>query len=128
MSYSSLITRYCNVTRWLWVVGVGLILPYVYAWRLGDLRRHTVEFEVTFFAAFFLYSVTTVLALRLESFSGRAVLAVFALAVGMQVWLLFTRPTLSDDMYRYVWDGRVQAQGISPYRYPPDADELRALR
>ena len=28
-------------------------------------------------------------------------------------------------MYR---DGRVQAQGISPYRYPPDAPELQGLR
>ena len=43
-------------------------------------------------------------------------------------WLVFTPPTLSDDMYRYVWDGRVQAQGISPYRYPPAADELADLR
>jgi hypothetical protein len=42
--------------------------------------------------------------------------------------LTLTRPTLSDDMYRYVWDGRVQAQGISPYRYPPSAPELSHLR
>jgi hypothetical protein len=31
-------------------------------------------------------------------------------------------------MYRYVWNGRVQAQGISPYRYPPKAPELAHLR
>jgi len=31
-------------------------------------------------------------------------------------------------MYRYVWDGRVQAQGISPYRYSPNAPELVHLR
>jgi hypothetical protein len=37
-------------------------------------------------------------------------------------------PTLSDDMFRYVWDGRVQAQGISPYRYPPNASQLSRLR
>jgi len=42
--------------------------------------------------------------------------------------LLPTRPTLSDDMYRYVWDGRVQAYGLSPYRYPPAAPELAELR
>jgi alpha-1,6-mannosyltransferase len=46
----------------------------------------------------------------------------------MQGILVFTRPTLSDDMYRYIWDGRVQAQGISPYRYPPNAPELTSLR
>jgi hypothetical protein len=31
-------------------------------------------------------------------------------------------------MYRYIWDGKVQAYGISPYRYPPNAAELSALQ
>jgi len=35
---------------------------------------------------------------------------------------------LSDDVYRYFWDGRVQLAGISPYRYPPAAPELAPLR
>jgi hypothetical protein len=35
---------------------------------------------------------------------------------------------LSRDMYRYIWDGRVQQDGINPYLYPPQADELEHLR
>jgi len=35
---------------------------------------------------------------------------------------------LSSDLYRYLWDGRVQWAGISPYRYPPAAPELAPLR
>ena len=35
---------------------------------------------------------------------------------------------LSDDLYRYAWDGRVQAAGIDPYRYPPTDEHLRGLR
>lgn len=35
---------------------------------------------------------------------------------------------LSDDLYRYAWDGRVQAAGVDPYRYPPDAPALAGLR
>ena len=34
----------------------------------------------------------------------------------------------SDDLYRYVWDGRVQAAGIDPYRYVPAAPQLERLR
>jgi hypothetical protein len=34
----------------------------------------------------------------------------------------------SDDLYRYVWDGRVQAAGIDPYDYVPAAPQLTALR
>lgn len=37
-------------------------------------------------------------------------------------------PRTSDDMYRYVWDGRVQAAGVSPYAYAPNAGELARLR
>lgn len=37
-------------------------------------------------------------------------------------------PALSDDVYRYVWDGRVQLHGVHPYRYAPAAPELSPLR
>ncbi|MGW3248858.1 hypothetical protein ACWDAS_40995, partial [Streptomyces sp. NPDC001070] len=37
-------------------------------------------------------------------------------------------PRTSTDMYRYAWDGRVQAAGISPYAFPPAAPELAKLR
>lgn len=41
---------------------------------------------------------------------------------------LLARPLLSDDSYRYVWDGRVQLAGIDPYRYPPLSPALTRLR
>jgi len=34
----------------------------------------------------------------------------------------------SDDLYRYVWDGQVQAAGIDPYAYVPAAPQLAGLR
>ena len=120
--------------RWLFGLGLLLLFPYLYVVHLQDLRAHTVAFEIAFYAAFGLYAGATLLVLQLKSFSRRALVGVFALAVAMQAILLFTRPTLSDDMYRYVWDGRVQAigagdgRGWSPYRYPPDAPELVPIR
>jgi hypothetical protein len=45
-----------------------------------------------------------------------------------RVILLPTPVYLSSDLYRYFWDGRVQLAGINPYRYPPAAPELAALR
>ncbi|GAB2766201.1 glycosyltransferase 87 family protein [Streptomyces bullii] len=41
---------------------------------------------------------------------------------------LTAQPRTSNDMYRYAWDGRVQAAGISPYAHPPAAPELAPLR
>jgi len=37
-------------------------------------------------------------------------------------------PAHSTDMYRYMWDGQVQAAGIDPYVYPPASAALVPLR
>ena len=52
------------------------------------------------------------------------------LGIGMllRAILLPTAPFLSSDIYRYVWDGRVQAAGINPYRYIPADPALAPLR
>lgn len=41
---------------------------------------------------------------------------------------LWARPLLSDDVYRYLWDGRVSLSGVSPYRFAPDDPALFPLR
>lgn len=35
-------------------------------------------------------------------------------------------PVLSDDMFRYVWDGWLQMRGVNPYHWTPDAKALAA--
>ena len=58
----------------------------------------------------------------------RALPLVLALAAAMRALPLAAPPFLSSDVFRYVWDGRVQAHGINPYRYLPAAPELAFLR
>ncbi|WP_375462603.1 glycosyltransferase 87 family protein [uncultured Methylobacterium sp.] len=53
---------------------------------------------------------------------------VLGLAVLMRMALLPSLPFLSSDIYRYVWDGQVQAAGINPYRYLPVDPALEHLR
>ncbi len=48
----------------------------------------------------------------------------WAVPVVFRLLLLTTEPTLSDDVYRYLWDGHVATQGVSPYSYPIFAPEL----
>jgi Glycosyltransferase family 87 len=58
------------------------------------------------------------------------------LAVGLIIASLVALPAISltrgsqisDDLYRYAWDGRLQAAGIDPYRYAPDAPQLATFR
>lgn len=53
---------------------------------------------------------------------------VLAGAAAVALAALATPPRTSTDMFRYAWDGRVQAAGISPYAHPPAAPELAHLR
>src|SRR6267142_3139605 len=53
---------------------------------------------------------------------------IVSVAVAARLLLVSAAPTLSTDVYRYVWDARVAHAGISPYLYPPWAKELEPLR
>ncbi len=53
---------------------------------------------------------------------------VLGFAVAMRAVVLFQPPSLSTDIYRYVWDGIVQHGHISPYRYVPADHALAALQ
>lgn len=53
---------------------------------------------------------------------------VWAVAVTLRLLLLWGDPVLSDDVYRYLWDGRVQVAGINPYEYAPSDSRLDIAR
>ena len=60
--------------------------------------------------------------------SASALSIVIGVAVLMRAAFLPAPPLLSSDIYRYIWDGRVQAAGINPYRYVPADPALAQLR
>jgi len=41
-------------------------------------------------------------------------------AVLFRLSLLFMHPNLSDDFYRFIWDGRLIEKGMNPYSYLPN--------
>jgi hypothetical protein len=60
--------------------------------------------------------------------TGRRALVLIIVTAVLGRLLLLMPPPLSTDIYRYVWDGRVQAAGINPYRYRPADPEVAFLR
>jgi alpha-1,6-mannosyltransferase len=58
----------------------------------------------------------------------RALWLIFGLGIMLRAYVLLFDPLLSSDIYRYVWDGRVQSAGINPYRYLPTDEALAFLR
>jgi hypothetical protein len=53
---------------------------------------------------------------------------ILGVAVLLRLMVLVFPPFLSNDLYRYIWDGWVQLAGINPYRYIPDDSHLAFLR
>jgi hypothetical protein len=72
----------------------------------------------------------TILATRLAANAPArtALLVVLGFALAMRLALVGVEPLLSTDLYRYIWDGRVQAAGINPYAHVPADPALAALR
>jgi alpha-1,6-mannosyltransferase len=68
----------------------------------------------------------TSLSPRVDTRAG--LLIVLGLALAMRLLLVGQEPFLSTDLYRYIWDGRVQAAGINPYLHVPADPALAALR
>ena len=51
---------------------------------------------------------------------------IWGFALVFRLILLFTSPTLSDDVYRYIWDGHLFNNSINPYALPVNSPLLEA--
>ena len=117
-------------TKWtaiaLSALGVAMLLLY----------RIAVHSEGVADIAWFLKLVVlqviiylTVARLSLRSGDSRSLLVIgLVFAALFRLSIIFYPPYLSDDIYRYIWDGRVQFAGINPYRYIPADESLAELR
>ncbi len=115
-------------------LGVGIVLCVLAgaSQRLpGDIasmdRARTEHYVLWAAAAGGLYAGAIRLVPRVGA-GRRALWIVLAAAAAMRVVTVMAPPLLSTDLYRYVWDGRVQAAGTNPYLHIPADPALAPLR
>lgn len=121
-----------GATGYVKLAGIGILSAAVYAAavplsaRLGlePLRLHLPLFGV----AVALYLLALWLVVRGGAAGPGALATILGFALVFRMLMLWTPVYLSSDPYRYLWDGRVQWAGVSPYRHPPAAPELSMLR
>jgi len=119
-----------NAHRWrMWALtAIGAMLLMLTG--VGLWRQHVYDtdgFTILALVQGALYLSAVALTWR-GGLSRGALIAVLAVAALMRLAVLLAPPYLSDDIYRYVWDGRVEGAGINPYRYVPADPHLAALR
>ncbi len=61
-----------------------------------------------------------------ENNSKKILWTILAFSLLFRLTLLPMTP--SDDMYRYLWEGKLQLNWINPYSYPPESSNLEYLR
>jgi hypothetical protein len=97
------------------------------AW-LGELQDHARRFVLLFALASLAYGLAGAWVVRHRPMGRPVLLLIIGAAVSFRLLLLPTTPTLSTDVYRYLWDGRLSAAGVSPYHHTPTAPELARFR
>lgn len=85
-----------------------------------------VAYTVTTISSSALFLAAFALLLKHEV-NGKYFFGLLAAGILLRLAFLAVQPVGSPDYYRYVWDGKVQASGINPYRYAPDDPALDSL-
>src|SRR5439155_5698803 len=113
----------------LLLAGVLLEVCFLILFFLRDWNSHIPYFLSTYLCAFLIYGIVCYWTLRAD-FAGapRISLYIFVFAILFRLTVFGEVPSISEDIYRYMWDGNNQLAGIGPYDYPPGAPQLAALR
>ncbi len=110
----------------VWVSGLLSTILYVTALTIPDWGRDFTRFGVVYTGLVLAYVGFVAGLVRIVSWGGqsgtpssRLLAGVFTGAVVFRLLGLLAPPSLSDDLYRYLWDGRLLLEGIPPYRFAP---------
>jgi hypothetical protein len=108
-------------------LGFGIALTATLIAHLPGGTRSLGTFQTLYAIGFAFLALALV---RLARYRGlpRVGMLVFAVALAARVALLGAPPLRSDDLYRYVWEGRVLAHGGNPWTQPPADPALATLR
>lgn len=115
------------------ISGIIYLLNFKLAGLVPDFPHKTaIHVYVSLFVFLsILYWIGVVLILKNKSTIGRSkglLGIILFFAVAFRLCLIPNDPVvLSKDMYRFIWDGRVQQHGINPYHYPPADEALKTL-
>ncbi|MBU2009647.1 MAG: DUF2029 domain-containing protein [Chloroflexi bacterium] len=113
------------------LIALGLLLEAGLLLLLltSGIYRGSYLLEIFFWLPFAIYLLTIWWISRTDKPASLKQTSVLVLlfALVFQVTLLFSPNPLSDDIYRYNWDGKVFSHGLNPYADSPDAEQLQPL-
>ncbi len=112
----------------LGVLGAALVALTIRSAQWRVLSDHPRAFLLTLLAQLALYGLAAGWVIRRRPHARGALALILLVALATRLLFVPLAPSASDDLYRYVWDGRIQALGINPYRYTPNDPALAPYR
>ncbi len=108
-------------------IAIGLVAVMTLASALPSWRVELRAFQ-GLMAVAFAFHFLALLRLRRDRNLPHVATLILVVAFAMRAAVFPVEPSLSDDVHRYLWEGRVVAAGRDPYRHAPNAPELASLR
>lgn len=96
-----------------------LVCLAIYVWLGYFIERSQFTFLITGMAVLF-----AIYFFWLRKGRGWSKYEIWFFAILFRVVLLFSTPNLSDDYYRFVWDGNLLATGYNPIEYVPSQQPI----
>ncbi len=109
-----------------WLLTISSLIAMAYAANAVEQINYSA-FVTAVLLQGAIYLTAVMLVLRRRHWAG-ALVPILIVAALMRGIAVTPPPNLSTDIYRYIWDGRVQAAGFSPYLQVPADPQLAHLR
>jgi len=121
--------------RLITLIIIGLVIEglCVAIASIGDIKENIPGFSLLYTASFIAYIFAifyvskNVDSIEQDSNSSKKILwTVLVFSLIFRLTLLPATP--SDDVYRYLWEGKLQLNWLNPYSLPPESSTLEGLR
>lgn len=105
------------------IVIISIIGSYVYLlFFQPDIQGYF--YTITYASVFYLIAIAIIGKIEI---SFNKIIQIIFIILLLKIIAIFYLPIGSDDYYRYLWDGKVTANGINPFQFSPNATELNNL-
>lgn len=115
------------------ILGIVLEVIYLIYLRYNTAGKDIPAYMIVYTAAFIIYTggIWIVKSSNKEQHNNllKSKLALIIIISGLifRATLLPSQVTTSDDVYRYIWEGKVLYNGYNPYEHPPGDPALNSL-
>ena len=113
------------IKKYFFYVTVVFLCMVFFLFNFLSLEQVEV-FTIIYISSSLIYLLMVFILLKIK-LGAKEIIGLVLIGIFVRLYFINFQPIGSDDIYRYVWDGKVQANGINPYSYAPNDTSLQKL-